>query len=305
MRVDRALPIAGVTKRASESKDIGAHEQQSRNVRRFERPGQAAHQVERAALRAELVKLHDLEMRDEAATSLVTRVEHRALEAQLPEFGEESEIGLFVSEHHADKGYVASEPAQRLTETMERWSVNSKFDVIDTHRRQRPRAREQRFFIIRRVAERRARFASSRDCGDRLARNIERDGSERAPPRVLQIDDVGDTGEHARHRVASYSPQAPKFRQRARLPTPNGAKGDASVHFGGLIGRKPDLIITLERKRKCILRPAPFSRLRSWPHWRRRRSLNLRERRIQTGPASRSRRRLFRSPRSGPGLSSI
>ena len=76
------------------------------------------------------------------------------------------------------------------------------------------------------------------------------------------------------------------------------------MNFGGLIGRKRNLIIALERKRKCILRPAPFSRLRSWPHWRRRRSLNPRERPIRTGPASRSRRRLFRSPPiwAGPQL---
>ena len=45
LRVDRALPIVGMTKRASESKDIRTHEQQSRNVRRFERARQAAHQA--------------------------------------------------------------------------------------------------------------------------------------------------------------------------------------------------------------------------------------------------------------------
>ena len=105
---------------------------------------------------------------------LVTRVEHRTLEAQLPEFSEESEIRIFVGKHHADEGDVASESAQELAETIERWSVNSEFDVIDAHRRQRPCAREQRFFIVRRIAERRARFASSRDRADRLARNIER-----------------------------------------------------------------------------------------------------------------------------------
>ena len=91
----------------------------------------------------------------------------------------------------------------------------------------------------------------------------------------------------------------------ARLPTPNGVKSDAIVKVSGLIGRKRNLIMAPKRKRKCILRPAPFSRLRSWPHRRRRRSLNLEERPIRTGPASRSRRRLFRSPRSGPALRSI
>ena len=47
------------------------------------------------------------------------------------------------------------------------------------------------------------------------------------------------------------------------------------MKFSGLIGRKRNLIIALERKRKCMLRSAPFSRLRLWPHSRRRRSLNL------------------------------
>ena len=54
VRVDRALPIVGMTKRASESEDVRTHEQQPRDVRRLERARQAAHQVERAALRAEL-----------------------------------------------------------------------------------------------------------------------------------------------------------------------------------------------------------------------------------------------------------
>jgi hypothetical protein len=39
-------------------------------------------------------------------------------------------------------------------------------------------------------------------------------------------------------------------------------RGEATVNFSGLIGRNLNLIITLERKRKCILRLAPFSRLR-------------------------------------------
>ena len=54
-----------------------------------------------------------------------------------------------------------------------------------------------------------------------------------------------------------------------------------------------------------MLRSAPFSRLRLWSHSRRQRSLNPAKRSIRIGPASRSRRRPFRSPPSGPGLSSI
>src|SRR5271168_3768541 len=90
-------------KRASESKNIRTHEQQSRNIRRFERARQAAYQVERAALRTELVKLHDIEMRDEAAARFVARIEHRALEAEGREFVEESEVWVFVGEHHANQ----------------------------------------------------------------------------------------------------------------------------------------------------------------------------------------------------------
>ena len=124
---------------------------------------------------------------------------------------------------------------KEFAETIERRRIHGELDVVDAHRRQRSRAFEQRFFIVGRIAERRARFASSRDCGDRLARNIERDGAERAPPRVLQIDDVGpklhdnaglggvgDTGEHARHRVASYSLRSPEVRS-ARALAERGA----------------------------------------------------------------------------------
>ena len=287
LRVDRASPIMGVTKRAAESKDIRAHEQQSRNVRRFERARQAADEVERAALRAELVKPHDIEMRDETAARLVARVEHRALEAERREFGEESEVGLFVGEHHADEADVARQPAQGIAETIERRRVHRELDVVDAHRRERPRAGEQRFFVVRRIAERRARLASPRDGGDRLARGIERNGPERAPPRVFQIDDVGpelqddvglggvgDTGEHARHRVASRSVRSPKVPSHARSLTPNGVKSDAIVEVRRLDWPQAQSYLALKRKRKCMLRSAPFSRLRLWSHWRRRRSLN-------------------------------
>ncbi len=70
------------------------------------------------------------------------------------------------------------------------------------------------FFNVRRIAERGARHASTRDSGDGRPRNNDRNGPERAAPRVLQVDDigfklhdnlglggVGDTGEHPRHRV--------------------------------------------------------------------------------------------------------
>ena len=271
-----ASPIARVTKRAPEAKDIGAHEQQPRNVRRFKRARQAAHQVERPALRAELVKLHDLEMRQKPAASLVARVEHCALEAEFLEPGEESEVGVFVGKHHADKGDLAREPAQRLAKPIKRRRIHGELEIVYAHCGQRSRAFEQRFFIVGRIAEGGARFASARDSRDRLARNIEGDGSERAPPGVFQIDDVGaklhdnfglsgvgDTGEHASHRIASYS-CGRRSHLSARLPARNSAKSDATVNFRGLIGRKLNLIIVLERKRKCtLLRLAPFSRLRS------------------------------------------
>src|SRR5580693_9711825 len=109
-----------MTERAPKSKDIWTHQQQPRDVRRFKRPREAAHQLERAALRAKFAKLHDLEMRDEPATCLVAGVEHRALEAQLLELREEGEIWLFVDEHHADEGDVAGEPTQRIAEMIER-----------------------------------------------------------------------------------------------------------------------------------------------------------------------------------------
>src|SRR6202044_1352399 len=119
-RIDRALPIAGMTKRPSETEDIRTHEQEPGDVRRFKRARQSAHQLKLAALRAKFAKAHDLEMRDEPATCLVAGVEHRALEAQLSEPREEGEIWLFVDEHHADEGDVAGEPAQRIAEMIER-----------------------------------------------------------------------------------------------------------------------------------------------------------------------------------------
>ena len=230
----------GVTKRAPESKDIRAHEQQPRNVRRFKRTGEAAPQIERAALRAKFVEAHDLQMREKTAASLVTRVEHRALEAHLRELAEESEIGLFVSEYHADERDVAREPAQTTAQPIERRRIHGELDIVYADRTPRSRAFEQRFFIVRRIAERRARFATSRDGDDRLAHGVERDGSKRAPARVLQIDDVGaklhdhaglgsvgHTGEHARHRVVSHSPRSPKARS-TQAPAPNGAKSDGT-----------------------------------------------------------------------------
>ena len=51
----------------------------------FQTPGQAADQVERAALGAELVKLHHLEMREKTAASLIASVQHCALETKLRE----------------------------------------------------------------------------------------------------------------------------------------------------------------------------------------------------------------------------
>src|SRR6202034_3219870 len=114
-------------------------------------------------------------------------------------------------------------------------NVEGELDVIDPHRRQRAYASQQRVFIVRRIAERRAGLALARDGGDRLARGVKRDRSERAPPGVLEIDDVGpelqdnlgldgvsDTGEHARHRVASCSMRSPKVPSQARLLTPIG-----------------------------------------------------------------------------------
>ena len=81
-------------------------------------------------MRAELVKLHDLEMREEPAACLVAGVEHCALEAQLLEFGEESEIRLFVGEHHADKRDLARELAQRIAEPIERSRIHGELEVV-------------------------------------------------------------------------------------------------------------------------------------------------------------------------------
>ena len=255
-------------------------------------------------------------MRDEPAARLVARVEHRALEAQLPEFGEESEIGLLVGEHHADEGDVARQPAQRLAQTIERRGVHGELDGVDAHRSQRPRAREQRVFIVGRIAERRARLASSRDSGDRLARGIERDGAERAPPRIFQIDDVGpklhdnvrlggvdDTGEHARHRVPflcgrqksarrargdAEGRQQRRSRELQRLDWPQAqsyhcAREETQMHAGA----RAVLAIAIV----ASLAPQAVAQFKERP--------------IRTGPASRSRRRLFRSPPSGPALRSI
>ena len=220
--VDRPSPIMGGTKSAAESENIGAHEQQSRNVRRFERTRQAAHQLEIAALRTEIVKPHDIEMRDEAAAGLVPRVEHRALKSERRKSGEKSEVGLLVREHHADQADFVREPLQGSLEPIERRSVHSELDVVDALGRDRPDVREQHFFLVGRIAERRADLASSRDSGSRLAYGIERNGSEGAAPRVLQIDDVGaelerdvgllgidDAGQHAGHRAGSQTIAAP------------------------------------------------------------------------------------------------
>ena len=318
LRVDRASPIMVVTKRAAESKDIRAQKHEARNVRRFERARQAADQAERAALRAEFVEPHDIEMIGETAAGLVPRVEHRALEAELGEFGEEGEVGRLVGEHHADEADFTRQPLQGIAETIERRAVHRQLDVIDAHRRERARACEQRRFVVGRIAERRARLASPRDRGERLPGDIERNGAERAPPRVFQIDDVGpefkddvrlrrvgDTGEHARHGVAPQSMRSPANPSRARSLTPSDALSDASAMRGGLIGGEGDPIIELKGKRVCMLRFAPFSRLRFWSYWRRGRSLSPARKPIPIGPVNRSRRRPFRLPPSGPGLSSI
>ena len=71
----------GTAKHASESKDVRTHKQKPRNIGRFKRASQAAHQIERTALGAELIKLHNLEMREKTAPSLVASVQHCALEA--------------------------------------------------------------------------------------------------------------------------------------------------------------------------------------------------------------------------------
>ena len=113
LRVDRRSPIMGVEQSAPRNPSTsGRTKQQSRNVRRFERARQAAHQPEIAALRAEIVEPHDIEMRDEAAAGLVARVEHRALEAERGKSGEKSEVGLLVGEHHADQADFVREPLQ-------------------------------------------------------------------------------------------------------------------------------------------------------------------------------------------------
>ena len=106
LRVDRASPIMGVTKRASEPKNIRTCEQQSRNVRRLERARQSTDQTEDAALRAELAKLHDIEMGDEAAARLIARVQHCTPEAEHREFGKKSEVWVFVGEHHPNQADV-------------------------------------------------------------------------------------------------------------------------------------------------------------------------------------------------------
>ena len=99
------------------------------------------------------------------------------------------------------------------------------------------------------------------------ARSIERNGSERAAPRVLQIDDVGpklhDNARPRRRRrhwrasassrhfpicAAAKSPVARAFADAER-----GQKSDATVKSGGLIGRQRNPIIALKRKRKCIV----------------------------------------------------
>ena len=209
------------------------------------------------------------------------------LKPSVGEFGEEGEVGLLVGEHHADEADFARQPLQGIAETIERRAVHGQLDVVDAHRRERARACEQRSFVVGRIAERRARLASPRDRGERLPGDIERNGPERAPPRVFQIDDVGpelqddvrlrgvgDAGEHARHRVASQSLRSPSIPSRARSLTPSDASSDASAMRGGLIGGEGNPIIALKGKRVCMLRFAPFSRLRFWSYWRRGRSLS-------------------------------
>ena len=135
-------------------------------------------------------------MREKTAASLVAGVQHCAFETKLPEFSEEREIGLFVSEDHADEGDVARKLAQSIAETIERRRIDGELDVIDAHRRQRSRGFQQSVFDVGRIAERRARFASSGDCGDapraqfrvkRLrARPAARLSNRRCPPRVAR-----------------------------------------------------------------------------------------------------------------------
>ena len=221
-------------------------------------------------------------MIDETAAGLVARVEHRPLEAEARELGEESEVGLIVGEHHADEADVARQPLQGIAETIERRAVHGELDGIDAHRGDSARARE-RVLVVRRIAERRARLAPPGHGGERLARGVEWDGPERAPPRVFQIDDVGpelqddlrlrgvgDAGQHARHRVASQlmrsQPMVSLAARSCRTTHPQRA--------GGLIAGKGDPIIEPEGKRVCMLRSAPFSRLRLWPHWRPAQSLS-------------------------------
>jgi len=78
---------------------------------------QAAHQVERAALGAELIQLHDLEMRGRRREFL-SGFQHCALETQLRELGEESEVGLFVRDIMPTRAMSRAEFAQRIAETI-------------------------------------------------------------------------------------------------------------------------------------------------------------------------------------------
>ena len=147
--------------------------------------------------------------------------------------GEKSEVGLLIREHHADQANFVREPLQGSLESIERRSVHSELDVVDALGRDRPDVREQHFFLVGRIAERRADLASSRNSGSHLAHGIERNGAEGAAPRVLQIDDVGpelerdvgllgidDAGQHAGHWAGSQTMPPPIFP--SRLLVENG-----------------------------------------------------------------------------------
>ena len=102
-------------------------------------------------------------MHEETTASLVSRVEHCALEAERGQVGKKSEVRPIVSEQYPDQGNFARQAPQGIAEAFEHSTFHGQLEVVDADRRQRSRPRENRFLGVGRIAERRTRLASPRD----------------------------------------------------------------------------------------------------------------------------------------------
>ena len=101
------------TQRATKAEEIGRQQQQSRHVRRFQRSGEAGHEVVRTARAYELAERRGIGVIEQTAGTLPGRIEHGTGKPRLAHQWQEVEIGVAIRKHHPDDGGAARDRCQR------------------------------------------------------------------------------------------------------------------------------------------------------------------------------------------------